>query len=76
MSSPAGIENMTFALPVWSMAAEVLAIRVSLSKSEEFEHVSMVNGLVTSRGGEHVEYIANKIVSHLSDVYQKKLKKC
>ena len=43
-------------------------IIVSLSKSEEFEHVTMVNGLVTSRGGEHVEYIANKIVSHLSDV--------
>ena len=34
----------------------------------------MVNGLVTSRGGEHVEYIANKIVSHLSDAFQKKLK--
>ena len=49
-------------------------IIVSLSKSEDFEHVSMVNGLVTSRGGEHVDYIANKIVSHLSDVYQKKLK--
>ena len=34
----------------------------------------MVNGLVTVRGGEHVDYITNKIVSHLSDVYQKKLK--
>ncbi|XP_015693952.2 DNA topoisomerase 2-like [Oryza brachyantha] len=39
---------------------------VCLSLSEgQFEQVSFVNGIATIRGGTHVDYIANKIATHV-----------
>ena len=39
-----------------------------------FEQVSFVNGLLTIRGGKHVEYIVNQIVKKMSDTIEKKCK--
>ena len=39
---------------------------VALSPAEEFTQVSFVNGIYTSKGGKHVEYIMNQIVKKLS----------
>ena len=38
---------------------------VCLSPQEEFTHVSFVNGIYTSKGGTHVQYILNQIVRKL-----------
>jgi len=47
---------------------------VCLSKKEEFVQVSKVNGIFTSKGGKHVEYIMNQIVRKLSAYIKKKKK--
>lgn len=39
-----------------------------------FEQVSFVNGLLTIRGGKHVEYIVNQIVKKVTDLIAKKSK--
>lgn len=39
-----------------------------------FEQVSFVNGLLTIRGGKHVEYIVNQIVKKMTDTIEKKCK--
>ena len=39
---------------------------VALSPSEEFSQVSFVNGIYTSKGGKHIEYIMNQIVKKLT----------
>ena len=38
---------------------------VALSPTEEFEQVSFVNGISTSKGGKHVDYITNQITRKL-----------
>ena len=38
---------------------------VSLAPEGEFYHVSFVNGIYTSKGGKHVEYILNQIIRKL-----------
>ena len=38
---------------------------VSLSNDGEFDQVSFVNGIYTSKGGKHVEYILNQIIRKL-----------
>ena len=38
---------------------------VALSSSDEFYQVSFVNGIYTSKGGKHVEYIMNQIIRKL-----------
>lgn len=38
---------------------------VSLSKTHEFQQVSFVNGIFTSKGGKHVEYVLNQILRKL-----------
>lgn len=40
---------------------------VGLSPTGEFQHVSFVNSIHTSKGGTHVNYILNQIVSKLKD---------
>ena len=40
-----------------------------------FTQVSFVNSICTSKGGTHVEYIANQIISHVQAVVQRKNKK-
>lgn len=47
---------------------------VSLSSSHEFVQVSFVNGIATSKGGKHVEYILGQIIRKLSDYIEKKKK--
>ena len=39
-----------------------------------FEQVSFVNGLLTIRGGKHVDYIVNQIIKKLTELIAKKLK--
>ncbi|KAF9905433.1 DNA topoisomerase 2 [Linnemannia zychae] len=40
----------------------------------QFQHVSFVNGICTSKGGVHVDYVSNMIVKELVDVVKKKSK--
>jgi DNA topoisomerase II len=47
---------------------------VSLTTTDEFAHISFVNGIYTPRGGKHVEYITNQIVRKLAEVIKKKKK--
>lgn len=47
---------------------------VSLTPTDEFQHVSFVNGIHTSKGGKHVEYILNQIVRKMVAYIEKKKK--
>jgi DNA topoisomerase II len=47
---------------------------VALTPTSEFVQISFVNGIHTSKGGKHVEYILNQIVRKLSDYIEKKKK--
>ena len=47
---------------------------IALSKSDEFQQVSFVNGIFTAKGGKHVEYVLNQIVKKIIAVIQKKKK--
>ena len=47
---------------------------VGLAPNEEFTHVSFVNGIYTSKGGRHVEYITNQILRKLVALIKKKKK--
>ena len=47
---------------------------VSLTPSDEFQQVSFVNGIHTSKGGKHVEYILNQIVRKMVAYIEKKKK--
>jgi DNA topoisomerase-2 len=47
---------------------------VCLTPTDEFAHVSFVNGIYTPRGGKHVEYITNQIVRKLAELIKKKKK--
>ena len=45
---------------------------VCLTTTDEFAHISFVNGIYTPRGGKHVEYITNQIVRKLAELIKKK----
>jgi DNA topoisomerase-2 len=47
---------------------------VALSPTDEFTQVSFVNGIYTSKGGKHVDYILNQIIRKLVAYIQKKRK--
>ena len=47
---------------------------VALSPTQEFMHVSFVNGISTSKGGKHVDYIMGQITRKLCDYIEKKKK--
>ena len=47
---------------------------VCLTTTDEFTHISFVNGIYTPRGGKHVEYITNQIVRKLAELIKKKKK--
>ena len=47
---------------------------VCISPSDEFQQVSFVNGISTSKGGKHVEYILNQIVRKMVILIKKKKK--
>lgn len=46
----------------------------STEDGSALQHISFVNGICTSNGGEHVNYIANQVVTHLAKVIKKKNK--
>lgn len=46
---------------------------VALSSNDEFQQVSFVNGIYTSKGGKHVEYVLNQITKRMvAYIYKKK----
>lgn len=47
---------------------------VALTPTNEFVQVSFVNGILTSKGGKHVEYILNQITRKLCEYIEKKKK--
>ena len=47
---------------------------VALSSNHEFNQISFVNGIYTSKGGKHVEYILGQITRKLVDYIEKKKK--
>ena len=54
---------------VYESANDRWEYAVCLAKTEEFTQVSKVNGIFTSKGGKHVEYILNQIIKKLICVY-------
>ena len=50
-------------------------ICISTSDNDTFEQVSFVNGIHTSLGGSHVDFVTKIITNHLSDFMKKKHKK-
>ena len=53
--------------PGWDIVA-------TASEDDVFQHVSFVNGIYTSRGGTHVEYIATQIKNELVEYFKKSRK--
>lgn len=49
---------------------------VALSESGQFQQCSFVNGVCTSRGGTHVNHVADAVVTQLLDRIKKKDKSC
>lgn len=47
---------------------------VTITPIEEFTHVSFVNGIYTTKGGRHVEYLMNQIIKKLVAYIKKKKK--
>lgn len=47
-------------------------ISATCSDDDVFQHISFVNGIYTSRGGTHVEYIATQIKTKLVEYFKKK----
>ena len=50
---------------IYEQANERWEYAVSLTPNDEFVQVSFVNGIFTSKGGKHVEYILNHDISNL-----------
>lgn len=49
-------------------------VGIAKSPSEQFEQVSIVNGINTYRGGTHVSYISNQLSKDIADSFSKKIK--
>uniref|UniRef100_A0A6C0I6M6 DNA topoisomerase (ATP-hydrolyzing) n=1 Tax=viral metagenome TaxID=1070528 RepID=A0A6C0I6M6_9ZZZZ len=59
---------------VYEAPSERWEYAVCLTNTDEFTHVSFVNGICTSKGGKHVEYIMSQLLRKLA-VYIKTKKK-
>jgi DNA topoisomerase-2 len=68
------IGDKTTSLRVYEENGERWEYAVALSPTSEFIQVSFVNGIHTSKGGKHVEYILNQITRKLVDFIEKKKK--
>jgi DNA topoisomerase-2 len=68
------IGDKTASARVYEMANERWEYAVALSPTSEFIQISFVNGIHTSKGGKHVEYILNQITRKLADFIEKKKK--
>ena len=53
---------------VYEEVGERWEYAVALTPSDEFVQISFVNGIHTSKGGKHVEYILNQIVRKITDL--------
>ena len=68
------IGNTSETKRVYESANERWEYAVCLAKTEEFTHVSTVNGIFTSKGGKHIDYILGQIVRKLTAYIKKKKK--
>ena len=68
------IGNKSESTRVYEQCNERWEYVVALSKTDEFNQVSFVNGISTSKGGKHVEYILNQIIKKIVAYIQKKKK--
>jgi DNA topoisomerase-2 len=68
------IGDKTTSPRVYEIANDRWEYAVALTPSNEFIQVSFVNGIYTSKGGKHVEYILNQITRKLADFIEKKKK--
>lgn len=59
---------------VYESGGERWEYAVSLSPTQEFAHVSFVNGIHTSKGGKHVEYILSQITRKVTEYIETKKK--
>ena len=59
---------------VYEKINERWEIAIALNQSDKFSQVSFVNGISTSEGGTHVDYITNQIIYKLKDQLEKKHK--
>jgi DNA topoisomerase-2 len=68
------IGDKTESQRVYEEANERWEYAVALTPTNEFIQVSFVNGIYTSKGGKHVEYILNQITRKLADYIESKKK--
>jgi DNA topoisomerase II len=68
------IGDKTASARVYESANERWEYAVALSPTSEFIQISFVNGIHTSKGGKHVEYILNQITRKLAEFIEKKKK--
>lgn len=68
------IGDKTESQRVYEEANERWEYAVALTPTNEFIQVSFVNGIYTSKGGKHVEYILNQITRKLADYIETKKK--
>jgi DNA topoisomerase-2 len=68
------IGDKTDAPRVYEADGERWEYAIGLAPNEEFQQVSFVNGIFTSKGGKHVEYIINQIVRKLTAYIKAKKK--
>jgi DNA topoisomerase-2 len=68
------IGSKTETVRIYEEGNERWEYAVCLSPNGEFNQVSFVNGIFTSKGGKHIEYIMNQIVRKLQALFNKKKK--
>ena len=68
------IGDKTNAPRVYEDQGERWEYAVALTPTGEFAQISFVNGIHTSKGGKHVEYVLNQIIRKLVDYIEKKKK--
>ena len=59
---------------IYEEANERWEYAVCLAPNEEFTQVSFVNGIYTSKGGKHVDYLLNQIIKKLTSYIKEKKK--
>jgi DNA topoisomerase-2 len=68
------IGDKSVSLRVYEDNGERWEYAVALTPTNEFSQISFVNGIHTSKGGKHVEYILNQITRKLCEFIEKKKK--
>lgn len=61
-------------IKIYEKVNERWEIVVAVSTTDKFEHYSFVNGICTSKGGKHVDYISNNLSKKLAELILKKKK--